>query len=142
MPVMRVEPSEAAQLMARGYRCVDVRSIPEFEAGHPRGAYNIPFMHRGPAGMTPNAAFAAVIARSFDKRDKLLMFCRSGNRSLRAAELLTGQGYTDVIDVRGGWLGEAGPAGQVVVRGWEALALPIAHEAEAGRSYAELADDD
>jgi rhodanese-related sulfurtransferase len=39
----RVSPQEAKDLMDKeGYVYVDVRSIPEFEAGHPAGAFNVP----------------------------------------------------------------------------------------------------
>ena len=39
MAVNRVSPEEARDLMDKeGYAYLDVRSVPEFEAGHPTGA--------------------------------------------------------------------------------------------------------
>ena len=62
MPVKRVSPEEARDLMEKeGYTYLDVRSIPEFEAGHPKGAYNIPLNHMGPGVMSPNPDFMAVV---------------------------------------------------------------------------------
>ena len=64
MTVKRVSPEEAKKLIDdEGYVYVDVRSLPEFEAGHPTGAYNVPLMHQGPAGMTPNPDFMAVMEK-------------------------------------------------------------------------------
>ena len=42
MPIRRVTPNEAAELIASGWTYIDVRTIPEFEAEHPSGAYNVP----------------------------------------------------------------------------------------------------
>lgn len=49
MNVTTVSPEEARGLMEReGYTYIDVRSIPEFEAGHPAGAVNVPLLHVNP----------------------------------------------------------------------------------------------
>ena len=41
MTVKRVSPQEADRLLREaGYVYVDVRSIPEFDAGHPTGAFS------------------------------------------------------------------------------------------------------
>jgi len=54
MNVKRVSPEEALSLVEKeGYAYVDVRSVPEFESGHPEGAYNVPLAHLGPQGMKP-----------------------------------------------------------------------------------------
>ena len=46
MPVKRVSPEDAQRLMDKeGYVYVDVRSIPEFEAGHQ--AEHTDFLHAG-----------------------------------------------------------------------------------------------
>ena len=46
MPAKRVPPSRrASSIDGEGYVYLDVRSVPEFEAGHPRGAYNVPLLH-------------------------------------------------------------------------------------------------
>lgn len=140
MSVKRVPPEEANELLQQGYVFVDVRSIPEFEAGHPKGAYNVPLMHRGAAGMKPNPEFMNVMQATFDKDAKLVLGCRSGGRSLRAANLLVEAGFADVIDQRAGWGGTKNPFGQVTQQGWQAAGLPSATEPEEGRDWASLAE--
>ena len=99
----RVSPKEADLLLKEeGYVYLDVRSIPEFDAGHTAGAYNIPLMHATPSGMRPNGDFISVIGVVFPKDSKLVIGCRSGNRSLRAAEALLAAGFEHVVDQRAG----------------------------------------
>lgn len=139
MPVKRITPDEAAKLLEEGWNYVDVRSIPEFEQGHPAGAYNVPLQHRTPQGaMAPNPDFVAVMSAAFDKDTRLVIGCKSGGRSLKAASQLVAQGFTNIVDMRGGFLGEPGAGGQMACEGWQARNLPVAHSAEPGRSYETL----
>lgn len=137
MSVTRITPDEAATLLEQGWKIIDVRSIPEFEEGHPSGAYNVPINHRTAQGATPNDDFLAVMRASFDTDARLITLCRSGGRSLRAATLLASNGFTNVMDMRGGFAGETSGA-TVTCAGWEARGLPVASKAEAGCSYEEL----
>jgi len=132
MAVRRVTPQEAKALMDEGYVYVDVRSIPEFEKGHPEGAYNVPLLHMGPAGMAPNADFGAVMQRHFAKDSKLVVGCKMGGRSAQAGQLLESLGYTNVVDQKGGFEGQPGSPG------WSPAGLPVATRAAAGRSYETL----
>lgn len=139
MTVNRVSPEEADALVReQGYVYVDVRSIPEFDAGHPAGAYNVPLMHKTAAGMQPNPEFMAVMESSFGRDSKLVLGCRSGVRSLRAAEMLIAAGFANVVDQRAGWGGARDAFGQVQERGWEVAGLPTATAAETGRDYEAL----
>lgn len=138
MPVKRISPDEAARLVQEGWIYIDVRSVPEFEQGHPSGAYNIPFMHKTAQGMTPNPEFAQVVEANFGKDDPLVVGCHSGRRSLRAATALEAQGYGQMVEMRGGMAGESERSGAVTFDGWVARGLPVANSAEPGRSYAEL----
>jgi rhodanese-related sulfurtransferase len=62
MSVKRVSPEEAQTLVEdEGYVYVDVRSIPEFEAGHPKGANNVPWKHMDARGASDNEDFVAVM---------------------------------------------------------------------------------
>ena len=70
MAVRRVTPQEAKALMDEGYVYVDVRSIPEWDEGHPTGSFNVPLNHLGPSGMAPNPDFLAVMEKSFAKDAK------------------------------------------------------------------------
>jgi rhodanese-related sulfurtransferase len=130
-------PKEALELLQQqGYVYVDVRSVPEFEAGHPAGAYNIPLMHFLPGrGMSPNPEFQAVFAKHFGKDAKVVVGCKTAGRSLRAAEQLAGAGWQSVVDMRGGFDGERDMSGAPVVVGWRDSALPVEQTAPAERTW-------
>jgi len=141
MTVKRVSAEQADELIRDdGYVYVDVRSIPEFDAGHPLGAYNIPLLHATPSGMRPNGDFLGVVAATFPKDAKLVLGCRSGNRSLRAAEALMSAGYANVVDQRAGFDGARDAFGQVLEPGWKAAGLVVSLEGHPDRTYDALSN--
>jgi rhodanese-related sulfurtransferase len=126
MSIKRVSPQEAQGLLHEGWRYLDVRSIPEYEQGHPPGAYNVPLMHFLPGrGMTPNPDFAQVVGKHFQSGDRLVLGCKMGPRSLRAAELLASLGFSQVVDVLGGF------------EEWKSK-LPVETTTPPGRGWEEL----
>ena len=139
MTVRRVGAREALSLLEEeGYVYVDVRSIPEFEAGHPSGAYNVPYAHAGPSGMEPNLRFVADMTSAFGRGRKLILGCQAGARSLAAARVLLEAGFQEVVEQRAGWGGVRDPFGGAAEPGWQREGLPQATSAEPGRSYADL----
>lgn len=135
--IKQVTPEEAAELVAAGHVYVDVRSEPEFEQGHVPGAFNVPLMHLGPGGMTPNGEFMQVMQSAFGKDEKLVVGCRSGGRSRRAAELLAAAGFTELSDLSAGWEGSRDPFGRTVP-GWSKKDLPVEPGKPAGQAYADV----
>lgn len=85
--------SEAMQYMQQNddYILVDVRRQDEFDAGYIPGAICIPNEIIGDKDIPelPN------------KDEKILVYCRSGNRSKQAAEKLVKLGYTNIIEIGG-----------------------------------------
>ena len=138
MSVQRVGPEEAAMLVQQGWHHVDVRSVEEFQAGHPEGAYNVPFAIRGPHGATVNPQFLPVLEGAFGKEAPLILGCESGGRSMQAAQILLREGFSRVVDQMAGFGGVRGPFGQVAQAGWKAMGLPCATTARPGRSWDEL----
>ena len=137
-----VTPQEAHDLMASDpeHIYLDVRSVGEFEAGHPAGAINIPILHFNPGtGMTPNEEFPAVVDASLPKEAKILVGCKTGGRSARAVEIMTQMGYTNVANVRGGFVGAMDAFGRVSEPGWSMLNLPVSSGAGDESSYETLA---
>jgi len=136
-----VDPAQARELLDRGqgYTYIDVRSVPEFENGHPAGAVNVPLFHRQPAGLVPNLDFLKVVETHFARDDKLLVGCQVGSRSICAAEALMTAGFTEVTSVQGGFSGARNQLGQVVTRGWLELGFPVEYGAGDEQSYAALA---
>tara|TARA_B100000686_G_scaffold278708_1_gene298881 strand:- start:189 stop:629 length:441 start_codon:yes stop_codon:yes gene_type:complete len=129
MSVKHVGVQEAHQMQSEGgYTYVDVRSVMEFEQGHAEGAHNVPLLHRDvqTGQMAPNVDFLVVMQANYASDAKLLIGCQVGGRSARAAQLLAAQGYTDVVNVKGGFGGHRDPAtGQVVDEGWAPAGLPV-----------------
>jgi rhodanese-related sulfurtransferase len=71
------------------YILVDVRERGEYEMGHIRTAINIPL---GSIAATPPS----------ERKDALIIvYCKSGNRSAKAAETLKSLGYTGIVDFGG-----------------------------------------
>ena len=136
--VKRVTPTEADALLKDGWAYLDVRSIPEFEGGHPAGAANIPLLHMAGGRMAPNSAFQEVVEANYDKDAKIVVGCKAGPRSRQAAALLEAAGYTNVVDMRGGFHGERDNFGRVAVAGWLEAGLPVEQTAPPEKTYPEL----
>ena len=128
MNIRRVDPDDAQSLLETNSASVylDVRTPVEFERGHVPGAVNVPVAVSGATGMTPNPDFIDECNARFSKDTPLIVGCLRGGRSLRAAGALIGEGFTDVVDMRGGWDGEVDAAGTVTFPGWSRRGLPVA----------------
>ena len=137
-PITRLSPQEAFAKMQEGYTYVDVRSETEFDDGHPAGAFNVPLLHARAEGMVPNPDFLAVMRSNFEKDAPLVLGCKAGGRSMRAAEILIADGFTKVLEQRAGWDGARNAFGQVTEAGWVGAKLPAAVEPAPGASYEHL----
>jgi rhodanese-related sulfurtransferase len=96
----QIGADDAASLMQteKDYIILDVRTAEEFAAGHIPGAINLPNESIGEAQM-PELS---------DKKQLILVYCRSGRRSKQAAEKLVKLGYTNIVEFGGinDWSGE------------------------------------
>jgi rhodanese-related sulfurtransferase len=83
-----VTSSDARRLVEKGARLLDVRTSEEFARGHLPGAVNIPVqeLDRRMSELEP-------------KDRPIVVYCRSGNRSGRAARMLKDAGYVSVHDL-------------------------------------------
>ena len=106
---------------------IDVRSTPEYKAGHPEHSYNVPspFIYqycndvegddRRPDGACksggdriaqPAADFLSYVESIIPNKDTpIYTMCRTGVRSVGAAEILTDGGYTNVRNIWAGFVG-------------------------------------
>jgi rhodanese-related sulfurtransferase len=134
----RISPQEASAKLAEGWTYVDVRTVQEFTAGHPPGAVNVPIMHAGGGGMTPNPDFMRVMSAAFPKDAQIVVGCKAGGRSLRAAQMLAAEGFTQVVDQRAGWDGARDPFGQVTEPGWSRVGLPVEEGQPSGRAWEDM----
>ncbi|MFD2607916.1 rhodanese-like domain-containing protein [Deinococcus taklimakanensis] len=87
-----VTPQEGQRRVQQGALLVDVREPGEYQEVHAEGAQLLPL--------------GELEARHAElPRDReLVMICRSGARSARAAEYLLGQGFERVVNLAGGTL--------------------------------------
>ena len=97
-----IDVRDAAGALA-AFDLVDVRETAEFgaELGHVPGSRLVPL------------ATVPVAMRSWDKAKPILLICRSGGRSGRAAGALIAAGFTDVYNLTGGMLA------------WNEASLPV-----------------
>ena len=104
--VAPLSPAEGMELLAArdDIVLVDVRTPEEFAEGHIEGAVNINL--QGPD-------FEGEIAE-LDPSATYVVYCRSGNRSATAAEIMADAGFTDVYDM-GGIVDWESAGGEVVV---------------------------
>ena len=99
LEVKDVDPVQAKELMAAGWRVVDVRTDAEWAEGHIAGSQHVPMNQ--------------VVEEIGDHLDHpLLVVCASGGRSTRVAQYLTLQGL-EAANLDGGLIA------------WEAAGLPI-----------------
>lgn len=141
MAIKEITPQQAHDLLAKepGSIYIDVRTVREFEAGHPQGAVNIPVAFPDPArGMVMNADFVRVVESRFPKDKKIIIGCQAGPRSSAAAGLLQQAGYQDISNLIGGFGGMRDPLGNVIAPGWSSLGLPVSQDNSEGVSYESL----
>jgi rhodanese-related sulfurtransferase len=132
--VKQVTLEEATKLLEQGYVYVDVRSEQEFEQGHPAGAFNVPISLVTPMGTVPNTEFLAVMERAFGKDAKLVLGCKSGPRSRRAALQLEQAGFSEFCEMPAGWSGTRDAFGRPQP-GWGSSGLPAETGLPEGRNY-------
>lgn len=113
---------------------IDVRSTPEYKAGHAEHSYNVPFpfIYRGcteryvdGACKTATIPGTEILQNDADfvhyvesivpnKETPIYTLCRTGHRSVGAAHVLADAGYTNVRNVWEGFVGVYLKAPQVV----------------------------
>jgi molybdopterin/thiamine biosynthesis adenylyltransferase/rhodanese-related sulfurtransferase len=93
--VEEIEPFEAAQEIEGGdVVLIDTREPHEFQEARIEGGKLVP----------PGLLRDEIAAAAPDKSARTILYCRSGNRSYKAAEQMEALGYTDVASMAGGIL--------------------------------------
>jgi rhodanese-related sulfurtransferase len=106
-----VGPMDAVRLMNQGALLLDVRSQAEFDSGHIRDARHVPQEQLASSGE----------ALKKYKEKVVVACCESGLRSGAAARVLRTQGFTKVVNLRGG------------LQAWRAETLPLVKGADKGK---------
>lgn len=100
-----LSPNEFKDLLDSGdYKLIDVRTIEEYNDGHLKNSELIDFYK--------TSEFESYI-NSLDKNGKYLIYCRRGNRSDQALNIMKQKGFKNVSDLEGGYTA------------WTATGLPV-----------------
>jgi rhodanese-related sulfurtransferase len=97
-----VDVQKFIELQNKGYTIIDVRTPEEFSDGYIEGASNIDF-HSPDFGTN---------IEKLDKDGNYLVYCRSGNRSLKTVRLMKSLGFKNAYSLTGGiniWLSSGNP---------------------------------
>lgn len=90
--IVTLRPHEAVRIINRENAVlVDVREAPEYEAGHIPNALHIPL-----AGIADAKPLQKL------KEKPVVLYCRSGQRSMQAGSKLRAQGFTQLYNLAGG----------------------------------------
>ncbi len=131
--VKNVTALEAWEILQRGSGAVlvDVRTRMEYDyVGHPKGALHIPWQEwpewrTNPQFVTEARNALAHGATRIPETTPVLTLCRSGKRSLAAAQALAAAGFTEVYNITEGFEGERDAEGhRNTVGGWRFRGLP------------------
>ena len=118
---------------------LDVRTEPEFRAGHATGAWNVPVFVRDPSGrMMPNPDFVAVVKKNFPASSRLVVGCATGVRSMRACDVLEAAGFAELVNLSSGFLGRIDESTGVPEPGWQGCGLPAESAGPTERTYEKL----
>jgi rhodanese-related sulfurtransferase len=152
-------PREAMQRMqSEGDKTLflDVRTRAEVSyLGMPTVAdANVPYMElsewyawdetRNAYKVEPNNDFVTEVARrlaekKLGKDDTIILICRSGDRTSKAADLLVSQGFTKVYSIPAGYEGDLAKdgdkSGQRAVNGWKNDGLPWTYKLDKKKMY-------
>jgi molybdopterin/thiamine biosynthesis adenylyltransferase/rhodanese-related sulfurtransferase len=102
--IEEVEPFEAAEEIEGGdVVLIDTREPHEYQESHLEGGRLVP----------PGLLGDEIAAAAPDKSARTILYCRSGNRSYKAAEQMQALGYEDVASIAGGILA------------WQEQGLPV-----------------
>lgn len=99
-------PEFDKEIKADSVQLLDVRTPQEYAEGHIDGALNINIQ---------SDDFRRLVEKELSKDSTILVYCRSGRRSMEAAEILTELEYK-VVNLKGG------------IIGWKEYGLPVTTE--------------
>ena len=105
--IQRMDPKAAHQALTQtpGSVLIDVRDPIESKfVGYPKGAHNIPWKFA--PDMRLNDRFLAEVKAVASAETPIYLLCRSGQRSMQAAELLEAEGFKRLVNIEEGFEGD------------------------------------
>lgn len=129
---------------------IDCRTPEEYVfVGHPTMAYNIPSKlmthdydpQKKTYKMMDNPEFTVQVKKHFNKKQTLLILCRSGGRSAKSVNTLAKAGFTNVYTITDGFEGDKVSdensyfKGRRLVNGWKNSGSPWTYECDKSLMY-------
>jgi rhodanese-related sulfurtransferase len=102
-----VKVEQAEKQIASGVQLLDVRTVDEWETGYLKGAKLVTFGEQG---------FVEKAKAAVDPKKPVLVYCRSGKRTIAAAKQLREAGFVSVSELAGGLIAWE-KAGKPLVKG-------------------------
>ena len=90
--IQYISSSDYILSLSDNVKLIDVRTPTEFDSGHIQDAVNIDFF---------SESFQTDIL-SLNKDSKIILYCRTNNRSSKSADLLKNNGFKDISVIMGG----------------------------------------
>ena len=90
--ISMISESDFVEIQDSDYILIDVRTQDEFDLGHIDSAINLDFY---------SDTFQNEIL-SLPKNEKIMLYCRTNNRSSKTAAILKQNGYRDILVISGG----------------------------------------
>ena len=90
--IQYISSSDYILSLSDNVKLIDVRTPTEFDSGHIQDAVNIDFF---------SESFQYHIL-SLNKDSKIILYCRTNNRSSKSADLLKNNGFKDISVIMGG----------------------------------------
>ena len=90
--ISMISESDFVEIQDSDYILIDVRTQDEFDLGHIDSAINLDFY---------SDTFQNEIL-SLPKNEKIVLYCRTNNRSSKTAAILKQNGYRDILVISGG----------------------------------------
>ncbi|WP_026867861.1 rhodanese-like domain-containing protein [Hyphomicrobium zavarzinii] len=134
-----IDVRSSAELMFVGVADDIDAQVPFAELAEPRAWDD----KGGRFAMSPNPAFvanveAALARKGLSKSDKVLVICRSGERSARAVDMLAKAGFTNAWSVYDGFEGDLSKEGHRTVNGWKNAGLPWSYKLDKSKLQANV----
>ena len=87
-----ISESQFNEIIDPDFKLIDVRTTEEFESGHIENAIHIDFY---------SDSFQSKIL-NLKKNSKIILYCRTNNRSSKSADFLLNNDYVDISVIEGG----------------------------------------
>lgn len=109
-----ITSNQAYKMQQEGIILIDVRTVKEFKALHPKGAINIPVYFEKEGQRVFNEGFVYEIEQKISYETPVVLICRTGSRTKEAANILAKKGFSEVYNVSNGFAND-----------WMQVKLPV-----------------